>query len=92
MVEFCEFRLVVESEIKFSCSLTLQTLYAEHVANNLSLNETGRTIFSGWIMGIVTTLRAGRYDLRIPAGARDFTVLQYAQTCLRSTKFATDLP
>jgi hypothetical protein len=25
MVEFCEFRLVVESEINFSCSLTLQT-------------------------------------------------------------------
>lgn len=25
MVEFCEFRLVVESEIKFRCSLALQT-------------------------------------------------------------------
>jgi len=25
MIEFGEFRLVVESEIKFSCSLTLQT-------------------------------------------------------------------
>jgi hypothetical protein len=41
MVQFCEFTLLVESEIKFSCSLTLQTgLCAEHVTHDLPLNET----------------------------------------------------